>query len=87
MAFEKFGDVKGGKYTEVKLLPGRKYMINVGSVGQPRDGDSRASFAIYDADENLVTLHRVEYDFKKTQEKIIDVGLPQRLADRLEKGR
>ncbi|MEA2013345.1 MAG: metallophosphoesterase family protein [Verrucomicrobiota bacterium] len=87
LAFEKFGDVKGGKYTEVKLLPGRKYMINVGSVGQPRDGDPRASFATFDMEENLVKLYRQKYDVEKTSKKILEVGLPERLALRIKKGR
>ena len=86
LAFEKFGTIQGGKYTEIKIQPGHKYLINVGSVGQPRDGDWRAAFVIYDSDKGLVTLHRIPYDIKKAQEKIIKAGLPERLALRLEKG-
>ena len=86
LAFEKFGTIQGGKYTEIKIQPGHKYLINVGSVGQPRDGDWRSAFVTYDSDSGLVTLHRLPYDIKKAQEKIIKAGLPERLALRLEKG-
>ena len=73
--------------TEVHLKKDTKYIINVGSVGQPRDGDSRSSFGIYDTVTNRVELRRVRYDIGKTQEKIIRAGLPQILADRLSDGR
>ncbi len=86
LAFEKFGTIQGGKYSEIKIQAGHKYLINVGSVGQPRDGDWRAAFVIYDTDKNLVTLYRIPYDIKTAQEKIIKAGLPERLALRLEKG-
>ena len=62
-------------------------IIDVGSVGQPRDNDVRASFAIYDTDTNIVTRHRVEYDFEKTANKIIAAGLPDILALRLKFGK
>lgn len=62
------------------------YLINPGSVGQPRDGDRRAAFAIYEPQEGLVTLCRVEYDIATAQKKIIDAGLPELLALRLQAG-
>jgi diadenosine tetraphosphatase ApaH/serine/threonine PP2A family protein phosphatase len=86
MAFEKFGTIMGGKYEQIKVQPGHKYLVNVGSVGQPRDGDWRSAFVIYDTDESLISLHRLEYDIKTTQKKILDAGLPERLALRLERG-
>lgn len=86
LAFEKFGTIQGGKYSEIKIQPGHKYLINVGSVGQPRDGDWRSAFAVYDTDANTVNLHRIPYDIKTAQEKIIKAGLPERLAHRLERG-
>jgi len=86
MAFEKFGTIMGGKYEQIKVQPGHKYLVNVGSVGQPRDGDWRSAFVVYDTDESLISLHRVEYDIKTTQKKIMDAGLPERLALRLERG-
>jgi diadenosine tetraphosphatase ApaH/serine/threonine PP2A family protein phosphatase len=66
---------------------GKKYFINVGSVGQPRDGDPRAAYVIYDMVENLVELRRVTYDFGVTQQRILDAGLPSRVAARLAVGR
>ena len=86
LAFEKFGTIQGGKYSEIKIQPGHKYLINVGSVGQPRDGDWRSAFAVYDTDVNKVNLYRIPYDIKTAQEKIIKAGLPERLAHRLERG-
>ena len=65
----------------------RRYLINVGSVGQPRDGDPKASFAIYDDEELTVEIKRVEYDVKKAQDKILRAGLPPKLAYRLSEGR
>ncbi|MCZ7643881.1 MAG: metallophosphatase family protein [Planctomycetota bacterium] len=72
---------------EIKINPEGKTLINVGSVGQPRDEDPRASFAIYDSDQQLVQLHRLPYDVKKAGQKIIDAGLPEALAIRLELGK
>jgi hypothetical protein len=61
-------------------------IINPGGVGQPRDGDPRAAFMIYDTERGF-TFYRVPYPFEKTQEKIIQAGLPQYLAARLAYGR
>ena len=74
-------------WKDMTIETGRKYFINVGSVGQPRDTDWRASYAIYSPKENSVELRRVEYDIVKAQKKIIAVGLPHRLASRLTEGR
>jgi predicted phosphodiesterase len=63
------------------------YMINPGSAGQPRDGDPRAAYAIYDTDAKEVTYRRVVYDIATAQKKIRDAGLPPILADRLAVGR
>ena len=71
----------------IDIEDGMKYFINAGSVGQPRDGDWRASYCIYDMDKKVIYFRRVEYDIKTTQKKIIEAGLPQSLADRLEDGR
>ena len=68
-------------------LGSERLIINPGGVGQPRDGDSRASYAIYDSDEMTVYHHRAEYDIPKVQEKMQDRGLPKYLADRLTSGR
>ena len=65
---------------------GYRAIINPGGVGQPRDGDPRAAFMIYDTEHGF-EFYRVPYAFEKTQEKIIKAGLPQYLAVRLEYGR
>lgn len=64
-----------------------RYLINPGSVGQPRDGDWRASFAVFDSDAWAVTYYRVPYELKKAQQRILDAELPERLAIRLAQGR
>ena len=69
------------------LDPDSKYLINPGSVGQPRDGDARAAYAIVDLDANVVTLYRVAYPIEVAQKKILDAGLPPMLAYRLGMGR
>jgi len=66
---------------------GKKYFVNAGSVGQPRDGDWRAAYCIYHADENLIEQRRVRYDVERARKKIIAAGLPRLLADRLALGR
>ena len=63
------------------------YLINPGSVGQPRDGDPRAAYVMYDSEAHLVTYHRTPYDMETAQRKIRDAGLPPILADRLTVGR
>lgn len=63
------------------------YLINPGSVGQPRDGDWRAAFAVFDSERKMVTFHRTPYDLKSAQEHILAANLPQRLASRLATGR
>ncbi len=71
----------------VILQKNSSYIVNVGSVGQPRDGNPFASVCIYDSDSSVVRLNRVEYDIKKTQEEIQAAGIPQYLAKRLSMGR
>jgi len=70
-----------------RLEPGMRYLVNPGSIGQPRDGNCEASFAIYDAKAEAVTIYRVPYRIERTQKRIIDAGLPRPLADRLALGR
>ena len=71
----------------LQLSSGASYMLNPGSVGQPRDGDWRAAFAIYDSVQHTLAFHRVPYDLRSAQESIIRAGLPDRLAFRLRDGR
>jgi predicted phosphodiesterase len=67
-----------------RIPKGHKAYVCVGSVGQPRDRDNRASFATLDGDH--LTFHRLKYDFQRTQDKIISAGLSRFLAERLEQG-
>jgi predicted phosphodiesterase len=76
----------GGSF-KVKLRRDARYLINPGSIGQPRDGDNRASFGILDAARLTMTIYRVAYPYAKTQAKIRAAGLPSPLADRLALGR
>jgi predicted phosphodiesterase len=69
------------------LRKDRRYLINPGSVGQPRDGDWRAAFALFDSEAWIVTFYRVPYNLRVAQEKILAANLPQRLATRLATGR
>lgn len=69
------------------LQRGAHYLVNVGSVGQPRDGDARAGYGILDADARELRLYRVSYPVEEAQRKIIAAGLPASLANRLALGR
>jgi predicted phosphodiesterase len=85
--FENAGvDVKRLNSSELSLNPDMKYIINPGSVGQARDGNPKASFAIFDSEKQSVKTIRVEYDIKEAQRKILDAGLPEILANRLSRG-
>jgi predicted phosphodiesterase len=75
-----------GDRVKVELIPGFRYLINPGSVGQPRDKNPLASFAIFDSDAQSITFKRVEYSIPKTQDKILKAGLPPSLANRLAVG-
>ncbi len=70
-----------------RLEPGVRYLVNPGSIGQPRDGNPLASFAIFDSRTRSVTIYRVPYAVARTQRKILGAGLPRPLADRLSVGR
>jgi predicted phosphodiesterase len=69
------------------LLGNEKAIINPGAVGQPRDGDPRASYGIYDSKDNFFRLYRVEYDIRAAQDKMAQAGLPIQLIMRLEVGK
>jgi predicted phosphodiesterase len=71
----------------LQLKPDARYMINPGSVGQPRDGDWRAAFGLYDTDAQIFQFHRTPYNLKAAQDRIFDAKLPPRLATRLAAGR
>lgn len=87
VAFVRDSVVRGGTYSKFKVEPGKKYFVNVGSVGQPRDGNPKAAYVIYDLDESTIELRRLDYDIPKAQRKIREAGLPTRLADRLALGK
>lgn len=71
----------------VKLVKGSRYLVNPGSVGQPRDGDPRAAYAVVDEEARQVELFRVKYAVADAQAKIVKAGLPEILAQRLAVGR
>jgi predicted phosphodiesterase len=86
MSFTSAGPAVEGE-ARLDLRDGVKYLLNPGSVGQPRDGDPRAAYAIVDTQERCVELFRLRYPLEVTQRKIIDAGLPEILARRLGAGR
>jgi len=73
--------------TTVELRDSSKAIVNVGSVGQPRDDDPRACYVLYDSDEQTAEIRRIEYDIESAQAKIRKAGLPDVLAARLALGR
>jgi diadenosine tetraphosphatase ApaH/serine/threonine PP2A family protein phosphatase len=68
-------------------LSDRRVVINPGGVGQPRDGDPRCAYALYDSDDAAITFHRIDYDIAATQAKMLAAGLPEHLINRLSHGR
>jgi predicted phosphodiesterase len=82
-------DIRGGlapEGTEIELLDGERWLLNPGSIGQPRDGDFRAAWLLLDLDRKMAVFRREEYDVGRTQREILDAGLPASLASRLETG-
>jgi diadenosine tetraphosphatase ApaH/serine/threonine PP2A family protein phosphatase len=69
------------------LLAKNRLIINPGAVGQPRDGDPRASYAIYDSESQMIRLYRIPYDIDTTQNRMMQAGLPVQLITRLKYGR
>ena len=80
-----FGVLKGDQ--TIACRDDTRYLINVGSVGQPRDGDPRAAYGVVDLDQRTVNVYRVAYPVEQAQARIIDAGLPDVLAQRLRLGR
>src|SRR5579884_1596034 len=87
MVFIRDESVRREKLERVRIEPAKKYFINTGSVGQPRDGNWRAAYCIYDKENQLVEQVRVKYDLATAQKKIAKAGLPRLLAERLAIGR
>lgn len=84
---EKSGEVVLSKQTEEKVSEDRRYLVNIGSVGQPRDGDPRSCYLIYDLEKKLLSHKRVAYNIKATQKDMAKIGLPEYLIERLAVGR
>jgi predicted phosphodiesterase len=78
---------EGDADTTLALQDGVRYVVNPGSVGQPRDGDPRAAFALYDTEGPMLTLRRIPYAVDSAQRRILGAGLPASLANRLAVGR
>jgi predicted phosphodiesterase len=87
VAFIRDSMVRGGTYSKFRVEPGRKYFVNVGSVGQPRDNNPKAAYVVYDLNEGSIEIRRLDYDIGMAQQKILDAGLPPRLAERLAFGK
>jgi len=68
-------------------LGDRRLILNPGGVGQPRDGDPRSAYAVYDSDARTLAFYRVPYDIERTQALMAEAGLPARLISRLSRGR
>ncbi|MSU36098.1 MAG: metallophosphoesterase [Pedosphaera sp.] len=87
VAFVRDTTVRGGIYSKFRVEPGKKYFVNVGSIGQPRDGNPRAAYVVHDLEEQTIEIRRLNYDIAGAQKKILAAGLPERLALRLALGR
>jgi diadenosine tetraphosphatase ApaH/serine/threonine PP2A family protein phosphatase len=81
------GSVSLQPFETFQIEKNKKYLINVGSVGQPRDGDWRSAYCIYDTEKNELTLRRIPYDLEGAQRAILEAKLPEKLALRLASGR
>lgn len=82
-----FRSAPNGVPSPLKIEPNTTYLLNPGSIGQPRDGDTRAAFAIAELDKQLVEFWRVTYDIEQVQQRMFDAGLPEPLVHRLSFGR
>ena len=87
VAFMRDTMVRGGTYSKFKVDPSKKYFINVGAVGQPRDNNPKCAYVLYDMEAHTIELRRLDYDIESAQKKIREAGLPERLAERLAYGR
>ena len=87
VAFMRDTVVRGGTYSKFKVDASKKYFINVGAVGQPRDNNPKCAYVVYDTTAATIEIRRLEYDIAAAQAKILAAGLPERLAERLAYGR
>ena len=81
------GDFRLSKDSEETAVSDRRYLINIGSVGQPRDGDPRSCYLIYDTETMMIKHKRVNYNIKATQKHMAKLGLPEYLIERLAIGK
>ncbi|MFN7139505.1 MAG: metallophosphoesterase family protein, partial [Limisphaerales bacterium] len=79
--------VEAERFDRLHVEKGKRYLVNVGSVGQPRDRNPLAAYVVYDSEKAYFELKRVAYDLERTQQKIVAAGLPMPLAERLKLGR
>ena len=86
-AYMRDNGVRSVTFDKLRIEQGKKYFINVGSVGQPRTATGKSAYAIFYPDKQYVEQRRIEYDIDVAQDKIVEAGLPQRLADRLALGK
>jgi diadenosine tetraphosphatase ApaH/serine/threonine PP2A family protein phosphatase len=77
----------GPKFAALRMEAGTRYLLNPGSIGQPRDGDPRAAFAIADLDHHIIEFWRVPYDIAAVQKRMEKAGLPFQLVERIAAGR
>jgi predicted phosphodiesterase len=80
------GILLGGSKGRIRIQPGFRYLINPGSIGQPRDRNPMAAYMIYDTDKSIVTWYRIPYRIDRAKKKILAAGLPEPLAERLSFG-
>ncbi|MDP8253907.1 MAG: metallophosphoesterase family protein [Candidatus Kaelpia aquatica] len=80
------GDIVGIQDQDIMVETKKRYFINTGSVGQSRDGDTRAKYVLYDDSTGRISIERVDYDIDKAASKIIAAGLPEKLVTRLHEG-
>lgn len=83
----KDGRIQYQEESSIDIKEDNKYIINVGSVGQPRDANPKAAYCIYDTEKKNVQIQRISYDIQATRQKIINEGLPRFLGERLLMGR
>ena len=86
-AYIKDSSIVGVPFEQITPERGKKYFVNPGSVGQPRDGDWRAAYVVFDEERRTINLRRLRYDLTTTQRKIVAAGLPPKLAERLALGK
>ncbi len=80
-------EVREARERRISIESKRLYLVNPGSVGQPRDLDPRASFAVFDSEKSEINMYRVEYDIESCSKKVLKAGLPKLLAERIKLGR